>query len=73
MDTGSEVAELGCPRVSGQACSPLVGQAMGRAKDLGKLDGVLDRARLAREHGQYMVVILGTGRIFAFAAPHRTH
>lgn len=72
VDTRSEVAEFGYPRVLGQACRQLVGQAMGRAKDLGKLDGVVDRARLAREHGQYVVVFLGQSRNY-FAARHRTH
>ena len=72
VDTRSEVAEFGCPRVLGQACRQLVGQAMGRAQDLGKLDGVVDRARLAREHGQYVLVFLGQGRNY-FAARHRTH
>lgn len=69
VDTRSEVAEFGCPRVLGQACRQLVGQAMGRAKDLGKLDGVVDRARLAREHGQYVLVFFGAEQKLFCCAP----
>ena len=60
VDTRSEVAEFGCPRVLGQACRQLVGQAMGRAKDLHRQGGylvLLSHPKVLREEAIEYIVL----------------